>query len=61
MELWIARDDYGLWLYEEKPTKRIVNNDKFFPATLIRYEISPRLFKNVTWENSPQKVKIDLV
>lgn len=29
MELWIARDSYGLWLFDNKPKKVIINGDKW--------------------------------
>ena len=63
MELWIARDKKGfLGLYKEKPTwrKSFVKiedwNDGCFMGYLDIIE-----FPEVTFENSPQKVKIELV
>lgn len=62
MELWIARDNYGLWLFKEQPIKTISNGDKFFKRSgNMRYSIDCRLFPEVTFENSPQKIKIELV
>lgn len=63
MELWIARDkDNGLFLYNDKPEKGefcfipIVNN--LFIGSI---DIDNNLFPEVTFENSPQKVEINLV
>lgn len=60
--MWIARDDYGLWLFVNKPTKAIVNGDKYFiKRDNIRYSIDSNLFPEITFENSPKKVKFELV
>lgn len=60
MELWIARDTCGYsHLYVEKPIKK----DGYFkkqPNTM-GFTISCNLFPEVTFENSPQKVKIELI
>lgn len=63
MELWIARDVFGnLTLFEEKPVvdsrynwiyKDYVRDDFI---SLDRYS-----FPEVTWENSPKKVRIELI
>lgn len=60
--MWIARDDYGLWLFVNKPTKTILNGDKYFiKRDNIRYSIDSNLFPEITFENSPKKVKFELV
>lgn len=60
MELWIARDkNNSLHLYEEKPfinhlgvwTDEHINHSHLYSA----------LFPEITYENSPRKVKIELV
>lgn len=62
MRLWVARDSYGLWLFERKPTKYLSNGDKCFNKFgNARYLIDSRLFTEVTFENSPKKVEIKLV
>ena len=58
MELWIARDKVGeLRLYNEKPIKETT---WFYceGRSLLLYD---NLFPEVTFENSPQRVKIELI
>ena len=56
--MWIARDNYGLWLFVNKPTKTIINGDKYFiKRDNIRYSIDSNLFPEITFENSPQEVE----
>lgn len=64
MELWVARDaDKTLCLYTTKPWKRIGtyyhNND--FDCDDEFMTIDNKLFPEVTFENSPRKVKIELI
>ena len=62
MKMYIARDSYGLWLFRRKPTKYISNGDKCFNQSgNMRYLIDSRLFPEVTFENSPQEVKLKLI
>lgn len=62
MKLYIGRDSYGLWLFNEKPTKYIYNGDKCFNTSPYeRYKIDSQLFPEVTFENSPQQVEIKLL
>jgi hypothetical protein len=62
MRLWIVRDSYGLWLFDNKPEKIIINGDKCCKTTIgNRYKLDDELFSNVTFENSPQMVEIKLV
>lgn len=62
MKFWIARDSYGLWLFENKPTKYLSNGDKCFNKTdNTQYLIDQQLFPDVTFENSPQLVELKLV
>ena len=45
MRLWIARDSYGLWLFDNKPKKVIINGDKWCQITIgNRYEVDYKLF-----------------
>ena len=54
MKLWIARDSYGLWLFDNKPKKEIINGDKCCKTTIgNRYTLDDKLFPEVTFENSP--------
>ena len=56
--MWIARDNYGLWLFVNKPVKTIINGDKyFFKRDNIWYSIDSNLFPEITFENSPRKVE----
>mgnify|MGYP006329835427 CR=1 FL=1 len=60
--MWVARDDYGLWLFLNEPVKTIINGDKYFiKRDNIRYSIDSNLFPEITFENSPRKVKFELV
>ena len=62
MEFWIARDSYGLWLFRRKPTKYLSNGDKCFNKSgNTRYSIDPQLFPQITFENSPQLVEVNLI
>ena len=56
--MWIARDNYGLWLFVNKPTKTIINGDKYFiKRDNIRYSIDSNLFPEITFENSPREIE----
>lgn len=58
MELWIARDKNGeLYLHMDKP--EIIENCFF--SNYQAYRINGELFPQVTWENSPQRVRIELM
>lgn len=62
MKLWIARDSYGLWLFDNKPKNVIINGDKWCQITTgNRYDLDDKLFPEVTFENSPQIVEFKLV
>lgn len=62
MKLYIGRDSYGLWLFEQKPTKYIFNGDKCFENYgNTRYSIDSQLFPEVTYENSPQEAELNLI
>jgi hypothetical protein len=62
MKFWIARDSYGLWLFNQKPTKYIFNGDKCLNKIgIIYYLIDRNLFPELTFENSPQQVELKLV
>lgn len=62
MSIWIARDaDGALYLYRHKPTKlrgakRFI--DKKDPAFFIS-KLDKDLFPEVTWGNSPKKLKVE--
>lgn len=57
MIYWAARDKYGdCFLYESKPIECI---DGVWQSNQCRfYSISPRLFPELTHENSPQEVEL---
>lgn len=62
MKLWIARDSYGLWLFDNKPEKVIINGDKCCKTTIgNRYKLDDELFLKITFENSPMLAEIELV
>ena len=60
MELWIARDKDGkLFLYSKKP---ILYGDYYdSPIGILFGELDNCMFPEVTFENSPKQVKIELV
>lgn len=59
-EYYIARDlDGSLYLYDEEPEKR---KHHFYPKNENEtYTIDDDLFPTVTFYNSPQKVKLELI
>ena len=65
MELWIARDlADSLWLFDYKPQKDKdiifeVKDEKGNMLNIMRLPYN--IFPEVTFENSPQKVKIELI
>lgn len=60
MKLWIARDTDGYsQLYVERPIKKDGYFEKI-PNTAT-FTISIHLFKEVTFENSPQEVELTLL
>lgn len=67
MELWIARDKSGvLNLFNDKPEISPYGHNYFCCAGGVFYEgeyitIDRTLFPQVTWENSPQRVRIELM
>lgn len=63
MKYWIARDDYGLYLFEEKPyLKKNRMGVDVFRTRGNSYKIDGDLFyKEVTFENSPQEVELKLI
>lgn len=59
MEIWIARDKTGdLYLYDKKPKK--IKDVGMFMGSRDCMLVTDPLFPSVTWENSPQKVTIEL-
>lgn len=63
MELWIARDESGdLALYHLKPELNNSYELAFYQPSKfgIEYPICSDLFPEVTFENSPQLVEINL-
>ena len=60
MKLWIARDSDGYsHLYVEKPIKKKGYFERV-PNTAT-FTISCLLFPQVTFENSPQEVRLEIV
>lgn len=60
MSLYIARDEEGsLYLYDEVPEKR---NGYFMPNRGYNsIVLDDRLFPEITFSNSPQKVELKLI
>lgn len=65
MELWIARDKDGrLHLYRNKPRRYECGVVVYFDAAtpnLYSYPIDRNIFPELTCENSPKKVRIELI
>lgn len=60
MELWIARDRAGiLRIYDNEP--KVDKRKQEIMSIGGYYEININLFPEVTFENSPRKVKISLI
>ena len=64
-QLWIARNkDYSLFLYSAKPTKQgnrfigEIDEDDYYALSI---QLKKGLFPEVTFENSPKEVEIQLV
>lgn len=59
MEYWIARDlDNRLYLYTNEPVRK---TEAFVLSKGLMYQIDEHLFPEVTWENSPKQVNIELL
>lgn len=61
MKLWIARDkDKELYIFTEKP--QLHNNElRWYPTEeSLCSELDKRMFPEITFENSPQEIKIRL-
>ena len=59
MELWIARDrDDILRIYDNKP--KVDKRKQEIISIGGYYDININLFPDVTFENSPQKIKVEL-
>lgn len=63
MKYWIARDkDNTLKLYTMEPARMPLFKPKYFAVEDHNYLVlDSNLYPDVTWENSPRKVKIELV
>ena len=62
MELWIARDPDGeLVLYKTEPKVREYLGQKSFDTDEEFLPIDNSLYPEVTFENSPRKIKINLI
>lgn len=60
MELYIARNkNKHIYLYFLKPKK--LENKDCFCSLWGSIHMNKKAFPNVTWENSPKKVRIELV
>ena len=60
MKYWVARDKRGeCYLYEGKPIE--CTEGVWQPSGHRWYSVSPRLFPEVTFENSPQEVELKLI
>ena len=60
MKLWIARESDGeLYAYETKPSYDKFDDNWYGDGKWFYMDI--HLFPEVTFENSPQKVKIELI
>lgn len=63
MKLWLVRDkDEGsrLYAYTEEPIKSVYSG-RFYSNSSKTFLLPSFMFPEVTWKNSPRKVKIELV
>lgn len=61
MEVWIARDkSKALFLYLEEPILDELFEDSYDCLNKCLGQLNENEFPEVTFENSPQKVKIEL-
>ena len=58
-ELYIARDDYSLTLSENKPY--LLCNDLWLADGEVSVKLNPDWFPEITFENSPKKIKIEVL
>ena len=69
MEIWIARGENGfLSLYREKPEIKEIEScpiEKYWEDSTDSYgscgDLDSKMFPEITFENSPQKIKLELV
>ena len=66
MKLWIARDkSKSLWLYYDKPVLLPIDNSQYSPflgdKDILVCELEDTLFPEVTFENSPREVELNLI
>ena len=61
-KFWIVRDNTGLWLHENYPYLiKTHMGDEIFTSNGNAYKIdSDLLYKEVTFETSPQKIEIEI-
>lgn len=55
--MWLARDEYGLYLSNDKPT---IKDGLWEIYGYNMVEVDPTLCPEVTFENSPIEVKLSL-
>lgn len=61
LKLWIARDlDDDLRLYFAGKPKRVIKNHQGWWNGKNQKQLDPKLFPEVTWENSPKQVELKL-
>lgn len=58
MKIWIARDYRGLYIFENQPHLVI---DRFYSYTGFILSLQDDKFPEVTFENSPQELELNLV
>lgn len=62
MKLWIARDKTGeLWVFKEKPLLDIYYWYDPSSREGSMAELDKNLFPEVTFENSPQQVELNII
>lgn len=61
MNLWITRDYMGLWLYSTRPLFNPSKKEFESIDGNSLYISDDKLFPEVTFENSPQRVELKLI
>ncbi|MCZ2855473.1 MAG: hypothetical protein O2U62_00095 [Candidatus Bathyarchaeota archaeon] len=58
MEGWVARDNFGVFLFEGEPTRDEWLEEWKAPARFLKLPTDS--FPSVTWQSEPKKVRIEL-
>lgn len=61
-EYWVARDRNGkLYLIKQESAPERIGDIFSIDKADIHYQVDEDLFPEVTWENSPKKIRIEII